>query len=76
MSAVTISGRVLLDIDARGIATVVLNRPEVNNAYNDELIAGLLAALDTLERSEHLRAVVLKGNGRHFQAGADLIWIA
>jgi methylglutaconyl-CoA hydratase len=75
MSAVTTSGRVLLDIDARGVATLVLNRPEVNNAYDHELITGLLAALDELERREHLRAVILKGNGRHFQAGADLTWI-
>jgi methylglutaconyl-CoA hydratase len=75
MSPETVGGRVLLDIDARGVATVVLNRPEVNNAYDAELIKGLLAALDTLERTRRLRAVVLKGNGRHFQAGADLIWI-
>jgi methylglutaconyl-CoA hydratase len=75
MSAVTTNGRVLLDIDARGVATLVLNRPEVNNAYDHELISGLLGALDVLERCEQLRAVILKGNGRHFQAGADLTWI-
>jgi methylglutaconyl-CoA hydratase len=75
MSAVTTSGRVLLDIDGRGVATLVFNRPAVNNAYDDELIIGLLAALDELERCEQLRAVILKGNGRHFQAGADLKWI-
>lgn len=75
MSAVITSGRVLLDIDARGVATLLLNRPAVNNAYDHELIAGLLAALDVLERREQLRAVILKGNGRHFQAGADLTWI-
>jgi len=45
MSAVARSDRVLLDVDARGVATVVLNRPTVNNAYDHELIAGLLAAL-------------------------------
>ena len=75
MSAVAQSDRVLLAIDARGVATVVLNRPTVNNAYDHELIAGLLAALDELEGYQQLRAVVLKGNGRHFQAGADLTWI-
>ena len=75
MSAVARSDRVLLDVDARGVATVVLNRPTVNNAYDHELIAGLLAALDELESHPQLRAVVLKGNGRHFQAGADLTWI-
>ena len=69
------SGPVLWDVDARGIATVTLNRPEVNNAYNGELIQGLLAALDALGGAQGLRAVLIKGNGRHFQAGADLKWI-
>ena len=66
---------VLLSIDERGVATVTLNRPEVNNAYNGELIQALLSGLDTLEETEGLRAVVITGNGKHFQAGADLKWI-
>jgi protein tyrosine phosphatase (PTP) superfamily phosphohydrolase (DUF442 family) len=66
---------VLLDIDQRGVAQVVLNRPERNNAYDRALIQALLAALDTLEQTRGLRAVVVSGNGRHFQAGADLKWI-
>jgi methylglutaconyl-CoA hydratase len=69
------SGPVLWDVDGRGVATVTLNRPEVNNAYNGDLIQGLLAALDALGNADELRAVVIKGNGRHFQAGADLKWI-
>jgi len=68
-------GPVLLDIDPRGVAHVVLNRPERNNAYDGALIQALLAALDTLEQSRGLRAVVISGRGRHFQAGADLQWI-
>ena len=68
-------GPVLWDIDARGVATVTLNRPEVNNAYNGAMIDGLLAALDALGQAKGLRAVMLKGNGKHFQAGADLKWI-
>jgi methylglutaconyl-CoA hydratase len=66
---------VLLDIDGRGVARVVLNRPERNNAYDGELIQALLAALDTLGKASGLRAVVISGRGRHFQAGADLKWI-
>jgi methylglutaconyl-CoA hydratase len=69
------AGPVLWDVDARGVATVTLNRPDVNNAYDGALIQGLLAALDGLGQAAGLRAVVLKGNGRHFQAGADLKWI-
>lgn len=67
---------VLWSVDRRGVATVTLNRPEVNNAYNDQLLAGLHAAMDALRDAEGLRVVVIKGNGRHFQAGADLAWIS
>jgi methylglutaconyl-CoA hydratase len=69
------TGPVLWDVDARGVATLTLNRPEVNNAYDGALIEGLLAALDALGSAAGLRAVVIKGNGKHFQAGADLKWI-
>ena len=63
---------VLWQTDGRGVATVTLNRPAVNNAYDDTLILGLHAAMDALT---NVRVVVLKGAGRHFQAGADLKWI-
>jgi methylglutaconyl-CoA hydratase len=66
---------VLWNLDERGVATVTLNRPEVNNAYDAGLIGGVLAAMDDLGRKPGLRLVVLKGNGKHFQAGADLKWI-
>jgi methylglutaconyl-CoA hydratase len=75
MSLSNASGPVLWELDARGVATVTLNRPEVNNAYNGDLIHGILNALDALAAAPALRAVVLKGNGRHFQAGADLKWV-
>jgi len=66
---------VLWSLDDRGVATVTLNRPEVNNAYDAALIGGVLAAIDELGRKPGLRVVVLNGNGKHFQAGADLNWI-
>ena len=66
---------VLRNVDGRGIATVTLNRPEVNNAYDGALIAGLHEAMDELGAHPGLRAVVLRGAGKHFQAGADLKWI-
>jgi methylglutaconyl-CoA hydratase len=69
------TGPVLWSVDSRGVAQVVLNRPEVNNAYDGDLIQGLLAAHDALSGADGLRAIVIKGNGRHFQAGADLKWI-
>lgn len=66
---------VLWNLDERGVATVTLNRPEVNNAYDAGLIHGVLQAMDELGKRAGLRVVVLKGNGKHFQAGADLKWI-
>jgi methylglutaconyl-CoA hydratase len=69
------TGPVLLDVDGHGVAQVTLNRPERNNAYDGDLIRSLLTALDTLEATSALRAVVIGGRGRHFQAGADLTWI-
>jgi methylglutaconyl-CoA hydratase len=66
---------VLWSLDERGVATVTLNRPEVNNAYDSGLIHGVLSAMDELSKKPLLRAVVLKGSGKHFQAGADLKWI-
>jgi methylglutaconyl-CoA hydratase len=67
------NGPVLWNVDARGVATVTLNRPEVNNAYDAALIQGLHEAMDALASA--VRVVVLRGAGRHFQAGADLTWI-
>lgn len=66
---------VLWSSDDRGVGTVTINRPERNNAYNGALIQGLHDAMDALGAEKGLRAVVIKGNGRHFQAGADLIWL-
>ncbi len=75
MSPSNATGPVLWSIDARGVASVVLNRPAVNNAYDGALIEGLLASIEALSGADDLRAILVKGNGRHFQAGADLKWI-
>ena len=66
---------VLWSVDADGLASVVFNRPQVGNAYNGELIEALLAAMAALAARGGLRALLLRGNGRHFQAGADLNWV-
>ena len=65
---------VLWRVDERGVAYVTLNRPEVYNAYNGDLIAALLLAFDKLGR-EPLRMIVISGKGRNFQAGADVNWL-
>ena len=66
---------VLLEIDARGVATATLNRPERGNAYDEEMLAALLSGLDSLAANPAIRALVLRGAGKHFQAGADVHWL-
>ena len=66
---------VLCETDARGVATVTFNRPEVNNAYNGDVIKSLIDIFGRLAADDAVRLVVLRGNGRHFQAGADLKWL-
>lgn len=63
---------VLCEVDRRGVATVTLNRPAVNNAYDGKVIAGLADAFGRLKENAGLRLVLLRGTGKHFQAGADL----
>lgn len=53
-----------------------LNRPDVRNAFNDDVIAELTAWAQTAHRDEGLRVVVLSGEGTVFSAGADASWMA
>jgi len=62
-------------IDERGCATLTLNRPELHNAFDDQLIADLAAELKRLGSDPRVRMVVLGANGRSFSAGADLGWM-
>ena len=55
---------------------VVLNRPEVHNAFNEELIAEITAWAGQAANDAGLRAVVLNGAGPGFCAGADLAWMS
>jgi enoyl-CoA hydratase len=54
------------------IALVQLNRPEVLNALNEELMDELVAALESLDADEAIRCIVLTGNEKAFAAGADI----
>ncbi len=67
--------KTLLVDDRDGVVTVTLNRPEVHNAFNDELIAEAIELFDGLAHSS-ARAVVLRGSGANFCAGADLNWMS
>ncbi|HET6183424.1 MAG TPA: enoyl-CoA hydratase-related protein [Acetobacteraceae bacterium] len=67
--------KVLLDVDARGVATATLNRPELGNAYDEELLDELIAGLRRIGPDPAVRCLVLRGAGKHFQAGADINWL-
>jgi methylglutaconyl-CoA hydratase len=60
---------------AHGAAVLWLNRPEVRNAFNETMIAELMAAFGELDADPAVRAVVLAGRGKVFCAGADLNWM-
>lgn len=64
-----------VNIDARGVATLTLNRPEVHNAFDDAMIAELIAVLRDLANDDKVRVLVLTSNGKNFSAGADLNWM-
>ena len=65
-----------LELEIRNqCAILILNRPEIRNAFDDELIANLAKTLKRLDADENVRAVVLMGAGPAFCAGADLNWM-
>lgn len=65
-----------VDIEMRGpVAWLWMNRPEVHNAFNAQLIADLTAAATGLDADPAVRVVVLAGRGKSFSAGADLAWM-
>lgn len=66
---------VQLEKDPRGFATLWLNRPDKNNAFNAEMIRELILAIDTIAADKTLRFMLLRGLGKHFSAGADLAWM-
>jgi methylglutaconyl-CoA hydratase len=69
------NNNVLLEIDRRGVATLMLNRPEVHNAFDGVLVAQLTELLVELKSRPEVRVVVLTGAGRSFSAGADVNWM-
>lgn len=58
-----------------GVATIWMNRPDVHNAFNAEVISDLTNAFHTLSLTESVRVVILAGRGKSFSAGADLNWM-
>ena len=66
------SHEVVTRVDADGNATLMLNRPEVHNAFDPAMTRSLTASLEKLDADPKVRAVVILGAGRSFCAGADI----
>ncbi|WP_289030667.1 enoyl-CoA hydratase/isomerase family protein [uncultured Paraglaciecola sp.] len=71
----TSEASVLLEINDQGVATVTLNRPNVHNAFDHQLINQLTLIFQSLESNHSIRAMVLAANGKSFSAGADINWM-
>lgn len=65
-----------LTVTGDSFLTVTLNRPDVRNAFNEELIADLTAWAIDAAKMPGIRAAVLRGAGKTFCAGADVNWMA
>jgi len=56
----------------KGIGYLTLNRSEVRNAFNQEMIDELRDALRLIDRDEEIKVLIITGAGKAFQAGADI----
>lgn len=63
----------VLTTTAGGVCVISLNRPDALNALDNSMIAAINEALDQAERDEDVRAILIRGEGRAFCAGDDLI---
>ncbi|WP_299915717.1 crotonase/enoyl-CoA hydratase family protein [uncultured Roseobacter sp.] len=66
---------ITIETDARGVATLTLNRPEKHNAMSAQMLADLTQAAADLGADDAVRVVVLTGAGKSFCAGGDLAWM-
>lgn len=57
------------------IFAITLNRVNKHNAFDDHLLAALQQTLDEAIANAQVRVIILKANGKHFSAGADLGWM-
>lgn len=64
------------DRDDRDVVTITLNKPDIRNAFDPELMLAIRAAFERIANDDDVRAVVLTGAGKAFSAGADLNWMS
>lgn len=71
----TTDSNLLIEIDPRGVARLTLNRPEVHNAFDENLIDRIARAMARLGADPAVRVVVIAAIGKVFCAGADIAWM-
>lgn len=64
-----------VDQKENGVVNIKLNRPELHNAFNDEMIADLTKTFLDFANDHTIRLITIEGNGPSFCAGADLNWM-
>jgi methylglutaconyl-CoA hydratase len=64
-----------IERDARGVAMIAMNRPEVHNAFDEVMIREIIEAFRDLGEDEDVRVIVIAAEGKSFCAGADLNWM-
>ncbi len=64
-----------VDIDKHGVCTLMLNRPDVRNALNDQVIGELVDATAKISQDKNIRVLTLTGAGSAFCAGGDFRWM-
>jgi methylglutaconyl-CoA hydratase len=64
---------VAVDVSLRGIATITLNRPERSNAFDQAMLNALAQQFAERAADAATRVVVIRGSGKHFCGGADLV---
>ena len=65
----------ITDITVSGVATIMFNRSSSNNAYNEDFLDQFSDCIKKLDLDSHVRIILIRGAGRHFQAGADIQWL-
>ena len=64
-----------IERDARGVAMVAFNRPEVHNAFDETMIREVIEAFRDLGEDQSVRVIIIAAEGKSFCAGADLNWM-
>jgi methylglutaconyl-CoA hydratase len=64
---------ILTSVDARGVATLRFNRPDKANSYDQAMLDALAAWIERCRDDKAIRVLVLRGEGKHFSAGAAIV---